>query len=123
LPQIRISPTSHVKTKPRDALKSILQIRHPETNNNNLSHIRDPETGRITNDTAIITAMIERLETKLLSPDIHINPLESFPWLNAIPAGPPPNQHMIIGKITPAIFQEALPQLPSHKAPDPDNIP
>ncbi len=30
---------------------------------------------------------------------------------------------MIIGGITPAIFQGALDQLPNHKAPDPDNIP
>jgi hypothetical protein len=30
---------------------------------------------------------------------------------------------MIIGNITPAIFQEALRQLPYHKAPGPDNIP
>jgi hypothetical protein len=30
---------------------------------------------------------------------------------------------MIIGNITPAIFQEALRRLPNHKAPGPDNIP
>jgi hypothetical protein len=30
---------------------------------------------------------------------------------------------MIIGHITPTIFQEALHQLPNHKAPGPDNIP
>ena len=30
---------------------------------------------------------------------------------------------MIIGNITPAIFQEALRQLSNHKAPGPDNIP
>jgi len=30
---------------------------------------------------------------------------------------------MIIGNLTPAIFQEALRRLPSQKAPGPDNIP
>ena len=30
---------------------------------------------------------------------------------------------MIIGNIPPAIFQEALRQIPNHKAPGPDNIP
>jgi hypothetical protein len=63
------------------------------------------------------------METKLISPKKNIYPPEPFPWLNATPAGPPPNQHMIIVKITPAIFQEALYQLPNHKASGPENIP
>jgi len=63
------------------------------------------------------------METKLLSPDKNINQLEPIPWLNAFPAGPPPNHRVMIDKITPAIFQEALHQLPNHKAPGPDNIP
>ena len=66
---------------------------------------------------------IEDLETKALSPDNLINPLASFPWLHDIPAGTPPTKNMIIGNITPTIFQEALRQLPNQKAPGPDNIP
>ncbi len=63
------------------------------------------------------------METALLSPDPNIDPNGAFPWLDAIPATPPPTRHMIIGKLTPAIFNEALRLLPIHKAPGPDNIP
>jgi hypothetical protein len=114
--------------KPRDALKSVLKTslsrntQQKDKKPANLSSIRDPEARRITNDPALITATIKRLETKLLSPDKSIHPLETFPWLNAIPAGPSPNQHMIMGKITSAIFQEALHQLPNHKVFRPGNI-
>jgi hypothetical protein len=118
--------------KPRDALKSILKTTSPKnkdindptpTNLSSITRPNDPITRLITNDPAPITTIIESLETKALSLDNLINPLASFPWLHAIPAGTPPTKNMIIGNITPAIFQEALRQLPNHKAPGPDNIP
>jgi hypothetical protein len=74
----------------------------------NLSSIRDPITRLITDNPARVTAIIEGLETKALSSDNLINPLASFPWLRAISAGTPPQKNMIIGSITPTIFQEAL---------------
>jgi hypothetical protein len=114
--------------KPRDALKPILKITSPQNKHSNdptptnLCSIRDHITILITNDPARVTSIIESLETKALSPDNLINPLASFPWLHAIPAGAPPTKNIIIGNITPAIFQEALRQLPNHKAPGPNNI-
>jgi len=71
--------------KPRDALKSILEIssarntHHKVTTPSNLSSIRDSETGQITSSPTSVNAIIERLETKLLSPDNKINPLSSLP--------------------------------------------
>jgi len=96
--------------KPRDALKSILKTTPSKKQHSkdptptNLLSIRDPITRLITNNTARVKAIIEGLEAKTLSPDILINPLASFPWLHAIPAGTPPTKNMIIGNITPAIF-------------------
>jgi len=77
---------------PRDALKSILKTTSSKNKNSkdptprNLSSIRDPITRLITNNLARITAIIEGLETKAVSPDNLINLLASFPWLHAIPA-------------------------------------
>jgi hypothetical protein len=113
--------------KPRDALKSILKTSSSESKHNkdttptNLSSIRDPQTGRITNNPSRVTTIIETLETKSPLPDNRVILLAAFPWLHAIPAGTPPIKNLIIGHITPAIFQEALHQLPNHKAPGLDN--
>jgi hypothetical protein len=115
--------------KPRDALKSIFKTtssknKHSKDNTlTNLFSIRNPQTGRITRNPSRVTAIVETLETKALFPDNRVNPSAAFPCLHAIPAGTPPIKNMIIGHITPAIFQEALHQLPNHKAPGPDNIP
>jgi hypothetical protein len=115
--------------KPREALKSILETTFFKNKHNkdptptNISSIRDTITRLITDNPARVTTIIEGLETKALSPDNLINSLASFPWLHAIPAGTPPTKNMIIGNITPAIFQEALRQFSNHKAPGPDNIP
>jgi hypothetical protein len=66
---------------------------------------------------------VEKVETASLSHEPNVDPNGAFPWINAIPATPSPPQHNIIGKLTPAVFNEALRLLPSHKAPSPDNIP
>jgi hypothetical protein len=84
--------------KHRDALKSMFKTTSSKDRHNkdptpsNLSSIRDPITGLITNNPARITARIESLETKSLSPDSRVNPLANFPWLHAIPAGVPPTK-------------------------------
>jgi hypothetical protein len=96
--------------KPRDALKSILKTTSSKNKHikdptpTNLSSVRDPITRLVTNNPARVTAIIEGLETKALPPDNLINSLASFSWLQAIPAGTPPTNNMIIGNITPAIF-------------------
>ena len=77
----------------------------------------------IITDPTRFNSIIERLETKLLSPYSKVNPLNPFPWLNAIPPGKPSDWHMIIYKISPAIFQETLYQLFNHKVPGLDNTP
>jgi hypothetical protein len=115
--------------KPRDALKSILKTaskgkKHQQhTAPTNLSSIRDAITRRTTSDPIQVKRIIEQLETKALSPDARINPRDQFPWLNAIPNNPTARKNMVIGSLTPAIFQEALRRLPSQKAPGLDNIP
>jgi len=81
--------------KPGDALKPILKTTSSKNKHNkdptstNLSSILDPITRLITNIPARVTAIIEGLETKALSPDNLINPLASLPWLHAIPPGHP----------------------------------
>jgi len=95
----------------RDALKSILKTTSTKNKHSkdptptNLSSIRDPITRLITDNPARVTAIIEGLETKALSPDNLINPLAFVPWLHSIPAGTPPTKNMIIGNIIPSIFQ------------------
>jgi hypothetical protein len=84
--------------KPRDALKSILKATSSKNKHSkdptptNLSSIRNPITWLVINNPAHVTAIIEGLETKALFPDNLINPLASFPWLHAIPAGTPPQK-------------------------------
>jgi hypothetical protein len=115
--------------KPRNALKSILktaakrQRYRQHTAPTNLSSIRGSITRRFTSDPAQVKRIIEQLETKALSPNARINPRDPFPWHNAIPNNPPARKFMGIGKLPPAIFQEALRRLPNQKAPGPDNIP
>ncbi len=65
---------------------------------------------------------MENIETTSLSPDPKVDPNGAFPLINAIQATSSPHQHMIIGKLTPSVFNEALRLLPSRKAPGPDNI-
>ena len=61
--------------KPRDALKSILKTTSDRTskahepNIQHLSALRDPDTGIITSIPAEVIAIVEKIETKLLSPD------------------------------------------------------
>jgi hypothetical protein len=82
--------------KPRDALKSILKTASARTsptqtpNTQNLTALRDPDTGVITNNPAEVIAIVEKIETARLSPDPNIDPNGAFPWQDAIPSTPPP---------------------------------
>jgi hypothetical protein len=88
-----------------------------------MSALWDPDTGLIMSNSVEVIAIVEKIETASLSPDTNVDPNGAFPWIDAIPATPFPPQHMIIDKLTPAVFNEALRLLPGHKAPCPDNIP
>ena len=66
---------------------------------------------------------MQKLETASFSPDPSVDPNGAFPWIDAILATPSPPQHVIVGKLVPTVFNEALRLLPSHKAPGLDNIP
>jgi hypothetical protein len=78
----------------------------------NLSSIRDPSTESVISYPTQVKRIIEQLETKALSSDARINPRDQFPWLNAIPNNPTARKNMVIGNLTPEIFQEALRSLP-----------
>jgi len=72
---------------------------------------------------AEVVAIVEKVETASLSHEPNVDPNGAFPWIDAIPATSSPHKHMIIGKLTLTVLNEALRLFPSHKAPGPDNIP
>ncbi len=61
-------------------------------------------------------AQLETLEATALSPDPTLPPGALFPWLVHVRPTPTSSVPMLIGQITPTIFNEALRRTPNHKA-------
>jgi hypothetical protein len=64
-----------------------------------------------------------QMETTTLSPDPTLPPDALFPWLGHVRPAPTFSVPILIGHITPAIFQEALRRTPNHKAAGPNEVP
>ena len=70
-----------------------------------------------------VIAQLEKLETTALSPDPTLPPGAPFAWLVHSRPTPTSSVPMLIGQITPAIFQEALRPTPNHKDAAPNGVP
>ena len=113
--------------KPSVALKSILRSSEGKLDTTtlptDLSVLRDENTGQLLTSPTEVISHLTQLETTALSPDPTLPPGVAFPWLDHVRPTPASSDSMLIGQITPAIFQEALRRTPNHKAAGPDGYP
>jgi hypothetical protein len=113
--------------KPSAALKSILRSSEEKSDTTtlptDLSVLRNESTGQILTSPNEVIEHLTQLETTALSPDPTLPMGVPFPWLTHVSPSPTSVDPMLIGKITPAIFQEALRRTPNHKAAGPDGVP
>ena len=70
-----------------------------------------------------VLTQLTQMETIAFSPDPTLPPGAPFPWLGHVRPTPTSYVPLLIGQITPAIFQEALRNTPIHKATNPDKVP
>ena len=109
------------------ALKSILRSSEGQSDTNtlptDLSVLRNESTGQLLTSPTEVIAHLTQLETKALSPDPTLPMGAPFPWLGHVRPSPTSADPMMIGQITPSIFQEALRRTPNHKAAGPDGVP
>jgi hypothetical protein len=85
--------------------------------------LRDPSTNLITAEPAQLSALLERLESTALSPDHDIDNSVPFPWATNVLPLPTAEAHLVIDKLSPTIFLEALRRTLSHKDPCHDGVP
>jgi hypothetical protein len=113
--------------KPSVALKSILKTSVGTTDSSalptDLSILRDERSGLLLTTPSEVLTQLTQKETIALSPDHTFPPGAPFPWVCHVRPTPTSSVPMLIGQITPAIFQEALCRTPSYKAADPDGVP
>jgi len=113
--------------KPSAALKSILhtseRTRDKPTLPTSLSVLRDETFRRLLVTPTEVIAHLEKLETNSMSPNPTLPPGAPFSWLGNVRPTPTSSVPMLIGQITPAIFQEALRRTPNHKVAGPDGVP
>jgi hypothetical protein len=112
---------------PSVALNSILRTSEGTSDNptlpTDLSVLRDDTSVcMLTNPTEVI-AQLKKLETMALSPDPTLPSGAPFSWLGHVRPSPTSSVPMLIGKITPSIFHEALRRTPNHKIAGPDRVP
>ena len=113
--------------KPSVALKAIIRSSEEKPHNpsrpDDLSVLRDETTGHMITTPTEVISQLEQMETTALSPYPTLPLGAPFPWLGHVQPTPTSSDPMLIGKITPAIFQEALRRTPSHKAAGTDGVP
>jgi hypothetical protein len=113
--------------QPNVALKSILRTSEGTTDSptlsTDLSILRYEKYGRLLTIPSGMLAQLAYMETTTLSPDPTNHPSTPFPWLGHVRLTSTSSVPMLIGQITPAIFQEALRRTPNHKATGPDGVP
>jgi hypothetical protein len=106
--------------KPSVAIKFILRSAEKTTDNptlpTDLSILRDEKSGRLLTTPSEVLTQLTLLETAALSPDPTLPPGAPFPWLGHVQPTPTFSVPMLIGQITPAIFQEVLRRTLNHKA-------
>jgi hypothetical protein len=112
--------------KPIVALKSILRTSTGPSDTPSLPTdlyiLRDKESGLLTTPSDVIQRFTQ-METITLSPDPTLPPGTPFPWLGHVRPTPTSSVPMLIGQITPDIYQEALRRTPNHKAGGSDGVP
>jgi hypothetical protein len=113
--------------KLRVALKSILRTSEGTTDNptlpTDLSILRDEKSGRLLTTPVEVLTQLTQMETTTLFPDPTLPPDAPVPWLGQVRPTPTSSVSMLIGQITPAIFQEALRRKPNHKTAGPNGVP
>jgi hypothetical protein len=113
--------------KPSVELKSILETSVGTTDNSafptDLSILRDERFDLLLTTPSEMLTQLTQMETIALSPDPTLPTGAPLPCLGHVRPIPTSSVPMLIGQITPAIFQEALRRTPNHKAASPNGVP
>jgi len=113
--------------KPSVALNSILRTSDGTTDNptlpTDLSILRDETSRRFLTTPSEVLAQLMEMETTTLSSDPTVPLSAPFSWLGHVRPTPTSSVPMLIGQVTPAIFQEALRRTPNHKDVGPNRVP